>query len=306
MKAVITGENDERVGVNLLDNNDVEHVIEMEFDGELKYHESDGYPEDDRDCTREQIELINQACRFARYHVYRERGYDTIPSTENPDRLLAAMIALLGLPEEEFEALFGDLERQLRSHYDNSTVSLPFDDVDPDEVIIYEKELYVTPNPIETKAKLQDEFAALLENSDTPSDSSVESAFMELIQRQSVIDDLRYELEAVSDLQYRYDDGYGNEQVHRPDSPLDRDPDARIELLAQDPAQFDSLRLFLVAHLGYQIRDCYLSMGLEPPETFQERGTGTYDRALDQKFSTLYDDYWNDEAQISSWQPKAG
>jgi len=36
MNGNITGENDERVGVYVYDENDIEHWIEIEFDGDIK------------------------------------------------------------------------------------------------------------------------------------------------------------------------------------------------------------------------------------------------------------------------------
>lgn len=109
----------------------------------------------------------------------------------------------------------------------------------------------------------------------------------------------------VSDLHYRHDDGYGSQQVHRPTSPRERTPDARLELLPIDPAELESFHHYLVAHLGYQVRDCYLSMWLEPPSAFKAQGIGKYDRSLNRRFLDIYEDYWNEEVPIESWQPKA-
>ncbi|GAB3019991.1 hypothetical protein [Natronobiforma cellulositropha] len=298
MKAVITGENAERIGVNLLDNNDVEHVIEMEFDGAIKFHSCEEYPNNPAKRTRTQTEYGEQARRYAQWHVYRERGYDTVPSTENPDRILAALLALTRLSSASFEASFGDLEKQLRSHYDGSKVELPFADADPDGAIVYRQDLYLEPNPLEFDPPVLEQFRA---HFDGPLDSSLFTQAGDLTDDD--LDALEFDLEAVSGLGYLYNDGRGSQQTIPTDQPLERAPDARIELLAFDPEEVDSFQHYLVSHLAYQIRDRFLLMGLTPPAAFQAQGWGTYDGFQAQTFCDLYEEYWSPEATITSWDP---
>ena len=109
MNANITGENDERVGLYVTDNNDVEHWIEMEFDGEIKYHEQDGYPDDPDDRTGDGNEHVNQARRYAKYYVYQERGYDTLPWDLDYERFQTVQGTLEELSTGDIEEYFGDL-----------------------------------------------------------------------------------------------------------------------------------------------------------------------------------------------------
>ncbi|WP_239524460.1 hypothetical protein [Halogeometricum borinquense] len=83
MDAIITGES-ERIGLSVIDNNDVEHLIEMNESGEIKYHDQDGYPDDPCERARAENIHVNQARRFAKYWVYRKRGYDTASSAVRP------------------------------------------------------------------------------------------------------------------------------------------------------------------------------------------------------------------------------
>lgn len=65
----------------------------------------------------------------------------------------------------------------------------------------------------------------------------------------------------VSNVHYRHTDGFSQE-THRRDPPLDREPDAQIELLPPNVPSFGSFELMVVLHLGFQIRDCSLDMGV--------------------------------------------
>ncbi len=144
MKAVITGENDERIGVNLLDNNGAEHGIEMEFDGEIKHHQCDEYAARARERTSEENEHNNQARRFAKYYVFAERGYDTVEHVDNPTYIDAVRRAIGDLSDAEFERYFGALHKQLQSHQE--TVERPVDlpaDVRSPDAVVYEQDIYL-------------------------------------------------------------------------------------------------------------------------------------------------------------------
>lgn len=295
MKAVITGES-ERVGVKIQDNNGVDHGIEMEFDGTIKYHEQDGYPDKPAERTMEGNEHVRQARRYAKWHVYRERGYETLDRHENPDCLVAAMIAVSTLSEDATREQFDDLRTQLQRHYSDSPVELPFEDADPDDPIVYRKDLYVSPDPLavepplaeqyaETVTEIQQESSAVLTES-----SDIEHQFQELFAYQDRLEtDLpSFELEAISAMHYLYTDGK-TEQTQGAESPLDRQFDARIELPPVDLDQFELFRLLLVTNLSAQVRDRYLMMGEQPPQAFQHHGFGTYRGTVKQQINEMYE-----------------
>nr|WP_239524404.1 hypothetical protein [Halogeometricum borinquense] len=85
MEATIIGEDEVDVGVEVIDNDGIEHRIVIGHDGEIKSHVQDGYPDDPTERTNKEDQNVAQARRFARWHVYREKGYDTIPTDENHD-----------------------------------------------------------------------------------------------------------------------------------------------------------------------------------------------------------------------------
>ncbi|WP_363463295.1 hypothetical protein [Halogeometricum borinquense] len=300
MKAVITGENDERVGVNLRDNNGVEHVLEMEFDGDIKYHKCEEYANNPALRTRENTEHGEQARRYAKWHVYRERGYDTVSPIKNPDRILAGLLATALLSDDKFNDYFGELEQRLQRHYDGSEVKLPFPDADPDDAIVYQQDIYLQPDPTEFEPPVLEQF---LNRFQGESDSSALSDVGDI--PFGDMDTLHFEIEAVSDIHILHNDGQGNQQVHHGEQPLARDPDARVELMAFDPTSLESFQHYIVSNLAYQIRDRFLLMGEKPPITFQAQGWGSYEGFQRQKFCSLYEDYWSSEATISSWEPWA-
>ena len=115
MKAVFGGEDDGGIGLRIKDNNGVSHGISVNFEGEITYHEQDGYPDDPDERTEAGNEHVNQARRFARYWVYRKRGYDTLKPVQNPDRIAQAAVVLQLLSVDAVERLFGELYQQFRS-----------------------------------------------------------------------------------------------------------------------------------------------------------------------------------------------
>jgi hypothetical protein len=299
MKAKITGENEERVGLYVDDNSGAEHWLEMEFDGEIKYHECEAYPDKASNRTTEGNEHNNQARRFSKWHVYRERGYNTLDPSNNPDSILAALIAIARLDESEFTDYFGDIERQIESHYDGSTVNLPFDNADEDDVIVYRKDVYVTPDPTDFDPPVLEQYLGRFQG-----DSDSQAVPSKDTLNRDTFDALDFEIEAISDMHYLHTDGLGNEQTKRGTEPLDREPNATIELVPFDPDEIDSFHHYVVSHLAYQIRDCFLRMGLKPPVAFRQTGWGKYRSFHEQKFCPQYENYWNAEADIQSWEPK--
>lgn len=299
MNAEIIGENEDGVGVDIIDNNNVTHEISIEkCSGDIVYHSQDGYADQPSGRTVEESEYGSQARRYAKWHVYREREYDTVPPTNNPDRILAALAAVVSLSESEFTDQFCDLQAQIESHKHDATVELPFEDVDPGDPLIYSKDIYLQQDPTTFDPPVLDQFLGRFDGeSDCP-----EIPLTETLDTGS-FDALDFDIEAVSGLHYRHNDGLGNEQTVRGEDPLDREPDATVELMAFDPDEIDSFHHYIVSHLAYQIRDCFLLMGVKPPEGFRAQGWGKYKGFTQQKFCPQYENYWSAEETIESWQP---
>ena len=307
MKAVITGES-ERVGVKVQDNNGIDHGIEMEFDGTIKYHEQDGYPDDPADRTMEGNEHVRQARRYAKWHVYRKRGYETLDRHENPDCLVAAMIAVSTLSEDATRNQFDDLRTQLQSHYNDSPVELPFEDADPDDPLVYRNDLYLSPDPLAVEPPLAEQYAEIVSEIQHDSgavltgSSHIEHQLQELFGYQDRLETElpSFELEAISAMHYLYTDGE-TEQIQGAESPLDRQFDARIELPPVDLDEFELFRLLLVTNLSAQVRDRYLMMGEQPPQAFQHHGFGTYRGTVKQQINEMYEKRYLFSELDSGW-----
>lgn len=308
MDAIITGES-QRIGLSVIDNNDVEHLIEMDERGEIKYHEQDGYSDYPSERTQAENEHVHQARRYAKWYVYRERGYETVEPHENPDSIVGAMLALAALSEEEVRDQFGGLRTQLASHYDGSTIRLPFDDADPEEIIIYRQDIYLDGDPTVAEPPLADQYAEFVDDVQDATRTLLsetgnrEAWFSQVLnERERLTGRLpTFEIEAISDLHYYHSDGI-NEQTKWAEDPLDRAPDARIELPPLDPDTFDLYRLLLGSHLSHQVRDRYLMMGLEPPKAYQQQGFGTYRGTIKQQLNDMYDKYYLASDAVDSWQ----
>lgn len=266
MRAKITGENEERVGLYVYDNNDTEHWIEMEFNGEIKYSEQDGYPDTANERTSEQGEYVCQARRYAKYYVSQETDYDTLPWDWDPDRSETARQALMELSTAEIEQWFDDLFAQSLSHYaDDSDVDigetarpypLPTDKIGPEGAVLYKQEIYLDEN-------------------ETIADVS------------GVI--IQYNID-FNDIQ----------TVRHGDSP-DREPDAIVEVAPAPLVEYEAFRDYLVYNLRCQIRDCYIGMGLEPPEQYKVLGSGKFMCSGRYKYFDCYPEYFAIEADIDGY-----
>nr|WP_152419381.1 hypothetical protein [Halobiforma nitratireducens] len=165
--------------------------------------------------------------------------------------------------------------------------------------IIYEKDVYIQPDPLTFDPPVLDQFLARFDGDpDTPAVATNGDV------PQEAMDDLLFDVEAVSDMHVLHYDSAGNEQYERGGQPgVGRKPDVRVELMAFDPAEIDSFQHYVVSHLAYQIRDCFLLMGLQPPAGFRVSGWGSYKGFLSQSAFNLYENYWSSEAEITSWDP---
>lgn len=301
MDAIITGES-ERVGLSVIDNNDIEHLIEMDESGEIKYHEQDGYPDDPSDRTETGNEHVNQARRYAKYYVFQERGYETMDPYRNPSRVFCVGLAVASMDTNSVERYFGDLYRQVRSHYttDEPAVSLP-DDVGAANVT-YKKDVYLglpidiinTLGNIHTDDEFQNELKALHDRDRTFTPYEIADGI------DIDLSKLGTEwIQAVSGVHVHWDDAagrYHTEWTANPD--IDRDPEGRLDLLPFEPETVDSFQAHLTRVLWCQVRDCYLGMGVRPPKAFRVQGLGSYSHATWYDSYELYQPYHDPDADI--------
>ncbi|ADD04334.1 uncharacterized protein Nmag_0749 [Natrialba magadii ATCC 43099] len=296
MKGEIIGEDEVDIGTKIIDNNGSEHQIEMhKSDGEIYAHLCEEYHDKAANRTREENEYNNQARRYAQYYVFLNRGYDTVsPKWKNPVHLQAVRSAIDSMDLEEFEDHFGDLYQQLKSHHDDSTerVLHPPSDSQDEDYHLYRKNVYLGLDPLETDLaddarELAAEFGLDLdEHAPTKTslagltDNGLEAwtGFSTELFEQSDEEELAaltegFYVDTTSELHMAYLDHDGIEQVTTAVDP-DKEPDARFEVSPLDPRSMEHFKAALQFNLICQIRDCFIRMGVTPPEEFQVLGVG--------------------------------
>lgn len=296
MKAHIKEEDENGCGIRIVDNTGAEHWVEFKYKQcSVTSHGQDSYPDKPKNRTNKNNLTINQVRRFAKWHVYRERGHDIVTPYENPDRIVAAALALLEQDNSVLQRQFGDLTRAIRRHYEDDSVDVPLDNVSPDDILVYRKDIWLEQDPTSTEPPLLEQFCDHV--------SEPLTALDRFINGSSSLESLpQFDIQAVSDLHYLHSTGTTNRE-HFSEQPLDRDPDARIEVMPVDLDAFDSIGVFLASHLANQVRDCFLEMGVEPPEPFRVRGLGKYDSMVKQQLMPMYERYYQTDVPISSWDP---
>lgn len=308
MEATIYGEDDLVTGVTVVDNANVEHDIQVKIEGDIYSHHQDGYPDHPDDRTDPERKAVMQAREFARYYVYRERGYETLPPNENPDCLTLAAFVVASLSSEQFERYFGDLYQQLKSESSDQepVVDLP-EGLSEENYYLYATELYLGLD--------RDDLQRILENLDedrldivleaiTESSGEVDRALSAL--GAEPVDSSAAELgeawiDAVSDVLVQWRIG---EQTHRQNSDLelDREPDVGIEVHPHDPGSLAEFQSYLVRHLRCQIRDAYVQTGQRPPEYARVQGPG---RDLFTMMYQTLDSFqpYHDPEAVVDWAP---
>ncbi|MEZ3118094.1 hypothetical protein RYH80_19445 [Halobaculum sp. MBLA0147] len=315
MDGLITGENDERVGISVIDNNEFEHVIEMEFDGEIKYWQAEDYPEKESDRTWIEDEHCAQTHKFARYHVYRETDHDPLEGHWNPDRVAATLMALWQLSPDRVVDIFGSFYQQCRSHHEDVTRPLELPRaVDDGQTVIYEQEVYLDAD-LDTIRGAVDAFGdgvaassadALTELSTGSLLSDGLDALFDAVQAHAVdaeFDFPTFEIADTSELGVMYYDDRGRSHRHGGGGgPSDEKCDARLELPQVDPGSPEEFRSLLLRHLVCQVRDFYIVMGEDPPPAFRVLGLGKHAPTQGYRTGDLYPDYYDFDADIPGYR----
>ncbi|QCW01824.1 hypothetical protein [Natrinema pallidum] len=294
MEATITGEDDIAVGLSVIDNNEEEHLIEMEMDGEIYHHNQDAYADHPDNRSPEGRKHVGQAARYAKYYVYRERGYNTLASSDSlqdPNRLITTAMVIHSLSADAFEHHFGDLYRQLKSHAGaGEPVVHVKDAVMEDAFMVYAKEIYLgledtdLAEVIETLSTedatdyLRDA-VTLLEDEETGA-AGVLDQLAPLAAEYGLEDDLSETLEPEQCLDATptvYPKWRIGTQIHEdPDQlpDIDREPDCCLDIVPYDPDSIEDLQEYIIQHITCQVRDCFVSIGVTPPEPFRVQGPG--------------------------------
>lgn len=308
MDAEITGKNDERFGLYVQDNADVEHWLEMEFDGEIQHHDQDPYPRFAVEQDADDVIRLREAQEYCKYHVLHERGYPTLEPRHTPAWLALGLGAIARLDAEAFERHFGEILQQYHSWIRPGVE--PIVEV-PEEGtlggVVFRADVY-----------LGLDFAEYVEHPDRVSPIPDVADVTEPSDLQRVLGDHAAALaegelvEAVSDIevfyQVQHDDGSIEETtVGERTSDIDRPADLRIELLGPDSTlQADlpapALTEILLHHLQCQVRDAYLRAGMEPPPAFRLLGQGLFEQTKAYEFGTIHPRYHVTDAEIEGYR----
>ncbi|SEJ16827.1 hypothetical protein [Halohasta litchfieldiae] len=134
---------------------------------------------------------------------------------------------------------------------------------------------------------LDDLSAAAIEDWKSVTDEIAERA----TDREIELDSGMY-IDAVSSLYASYLDDHSEVTVTDPETdPFDRDPDTLIELPPINPGPLAEFREYLDHHLKCQIRDCFIGMGVEPPEQFRVLGNGRLKATVAYTLLDMYPEY---------------
>ncbi|WP_396613694.1 hypothetical protein ACH9L7_18605 (plasmid) [Haloferax sp. S1W] len=144
MKAEIKKETDDGFGVEVHDNSGVQHKIGICYNGEKDGHLQDGYADEPSNRTADESEMVAQARRYARYHVYQETEYTPFPPEENLPGIKKVKQAIEDLSVEEFESYFSDAYDQVLSNHPSVTPPVPHPESVPQNgYILYLIDVYL-------------------------------------------------------------------------------------------------------------------------------------------------------------------
>ncbi|GEM_PF-122442 len=312
MRAIFGDEDENGIGLRVIDNNGVSHGIHVAFDGEITYHEQDGYPDEPAKRTSTELVHLHQARRFAKYHVQRERGYPTLSPRLTPEWLPYSLGAVFALEFDAFERQFGPYAQQyhsaLRPDID-PILEMPEEDA-PTGLIVYRADVF-----------LGLDFDSYLEDPEATSPMDAVSGLSDTYELYETLSDAVFErlvedanpIEEVSalDLQYqrRASDGSVEEPVigersHTAEKPAD----AQLQMTPPKTTINSDLTTELIQglvchHLQCQVRDAYLRLGLEPPTPFRVLGQGLAEQTMHYQHADIYPPYHLTDADIEGYRP---
>lgn len=114
MKAKIAFENDEGIGVVLFDQEDNEHRIKMNWDGEVIVHQQDAYPHSEAERTEEQERIMRQVQERALFEAHHETDADVLDPDWVPMVLQQAADAVRVADRDDFVEWFRPLYDAVR------------------------------------------------------------------------------------------------------------------------------------------------------------------------------------------------
>ena len=311
MDGQLTGETDELVGVSVIDNNDVEHVLDVKkSDGEITGHTQDDYANTGANRTDEESEHIKQARRYAKYYVSQKQGYDTLEPRKHPEWLVVVASVVSRLSIEKFESHFGEYYQQLRSHVEadvSRVIEIPDDEIAG--LISYRQNIHLN---LDVETVLGESGAqSLVDSLEASTDIEAMVGKIHEALDKVVISPEALTVAGVSDIGVRYQGRSEDVEIEATD--LTPSPaDARLELFPTEISgggylPVEGFQLLVVHHLLCQARDYYLGMGLNPPESLRVLGLGTYRQTIRNEHLSMYDPVHSTVSPVDGYRlPEVG
>lgn len=137
MEGKIIEQDDDWIGVSVVDNASVEHKIAVGFDREIHGHGQDGYPDDPSERTPVENEHVAQARRYGKHTVYEERGEAVLSWDEDLPKLAALEETLQALSSTAFERYFGDYYEAVSASAEGGSVTSMIETLERGIDIVY-------------------------------------------------------------------------------------------------------------------------------------------------------------------------
>lgn len=285
MNAEIIDGDDRGLGVKVIDDHGIEHKISVGFDGEIQGHTQEGISGSPESWTADDWTILDQAERYARYHVFQESDHQTVPPYETQDSLERALTAIEALSEDAFAAEFDHVYEQVKdlSAGVDPTVPLPAD---------------ARPHPKHRR----DDPAQVPFQTDDASEMAGRGDVRVMVDIYLDDDDA---FEERSGIHHRYYNLEGEWATDWGQDPFpDRTPAARLQLWCYPTMSRAGFRNLVENNIKCQIRDIYIGRGLEPPETYRITGPGLQELSVPYADPdvTVYPPYHNFHAVIDGYR----
>lgn len=111
METAILGHDERAIGVEVYDEKEIRHIVNVEWGGEIEKHthEEDAYPYNPEDRTEDQQRIMNQVEERAKYEAHKQfPDADILDPMWDPEHIERGLEALTNYPLNQFREHFRD------------------------------------------------------------------------------------------------------------------------------------------------------------------------------------------------------
>lgn len=299
-----------RVGIEVIDNDGVEHKLSLDPSGTVHIHDQDAYPNRAADQSPNEAVRLEQVQAYAKYYLLQEKGYQTLEPRLTPAWLAYALGSVFQLDTDGFEHHFGAYSRQYHSQLRpeiDPVVELPREEAGggivfrADVFLGLDFEAYLTEPetmaPFDAVDGILDEYdlyAALGEQVENRLEADADA--VEAVSELDVLYQTRSSTGSVEERTV-------GERTHSQDRPAD----AQLQMTPPQASlsadlTTEILQGLVLHHLTCQVRDAHLRLGIEPPEPFRVLGQGLYEQTIRYQHADVYPPYHRTDAEIEGYR----